>query len=155
MCFSWRYCSTNLTLPLILCTWEQARVLLLFDSCFMRVLPSQSTSSPASSLAWCVSSPGSWQVIFILLLQTPLTKTTSNLSSFLIYQINVTFLLFPLKATERLLFSSSLVPGELNSPPVGVLCLLPLYLSLWTMDSNEMTLKVTLLSLFRISREFI
>lgn len=137
--FSWRYCSTILTLslPLNLCTREQAQVLLLFDSCFLRVLPSQSTSSPASFLAWCVSSPGLWQGIFILLLQTPLTKTTRNLSPFLIYQIKVTFLLFPLKATEKLvpvLFFTCPLGAEFPAP-VGTLSpdLLPV-----TMDNGAL-----------------
>lgn len=136
MCFCWRCCSSNQTLPLILCTWEQAWVLLLFDSCCVRVLPSQSTSSPASFLTRCASSPGSWRHIFILLLQIPLTKTTSNLNLFVMYQIKVTFLLFPLEATEKLVpVFFFTCPQRAEFPaPVGTLCLLPFHLSLWTME---------------------
>lgn len=156
MCFSWRHCSTNLTsLPLILCTWEQARVLLFFHSCFMRVLPSH------------LALPVSWLGVSHLLVhgkvfpfcsckhssQRPLATSAHFLST----RSKLHFFFSSSKLLRSFfLSSSSLVPSELNSLLQwghSVSCPSTCHFGQWS--SDEMTLKVTFLSLFRISRELI
>lgn len=123
---------------LILCTWERAQVLLLFHPCFIVVLPSQRTSNPACFLAWCVSSPDSWQGLLILLLQTSLSKTTFHLaisSCSLFARSNFLSFFSPSKPLRNLFPPSSpALSGWAECPaPAGSPCLLPFSLSLWTM----------------------
>lgn len=124
---------------LILCTWEQAQVLLLFHLCFIVALPSQSMSNPACFLAWHVSSPDSWQGLLILLLQTSLSKATFRLaipSCLLFARSNFIFFFSPSKPLRSPFPPSSpALSGWAECPaPAGTPCLLPFSPPLWTMQ---------------------
>lgn len=121
------------SLPLTPCAWERAQVLLLFHPCFIMVLPSQSTSSPAHFLAWCVSSPGLWQGLLI-----PLSPHKDHLPSgciilFLVSQVKFTFLLFPFTVCSHPLLQPC--PWWTECPaPAGTPCLLLFSLPPQTME---------------------